>query len=114
MSIENQEDAGLHEVNKPHSFHCIFNNLTYLRGMEINNTDRIKLVVIDEHTLGYIMIGQKDAFVLHTSILKGSYLNPFNPVVLNGRDVRLATEEDFKDYRVLFEGYNEEEYEWQK
>ena len=74
--------------------------------------ERIKLVVIDEHTLGYLYADRvqeyPEAYILHTSILRGSYLNQYNPVLLAGRTVRLASEKDFNDYRVSFEGYAED------
>ncbi len=80
----------------------------------INNTDRIKLVVIDEHTLGYINPERPDyAGVLHTSILRGS---PFSYwascIYIKNSKVRLASLKDFDDYRVSMVGYKKEEYEF--
>ena len=67
----------------------------------------IRYVVLDEHTLGYIHIPLDEAKesvgalmgVLHSSILKGGHhqrgaVSPF------GRTLRLATREDFADFRV--------------
>lgn len=82
-----------------------------------------QLVVIDEHTLGYILPDQDKesplygAGILHTSVLRGSTLNPMTTgtVLLKGRKVRLATKQDFDDYRVSFQGYeNNPEYEYAK
>lgn len=72
--------------------------------------EKIKLVVVDEHTLGYVVEQMEDrAFVLHQSILKGApwQLHPHD-ILLSGRKVRLASEKDFEDYRVCFEGYKDD------
>lgn len=75
----------------------------------------IKLVVINEHTLGYLIPNTDYAGVLHASILKGaataSPLSAMNPIFLQGKNVRLASEQDFKDYNISFDGYkNNNEY----
>ena len=67
----------------------------------------IRYVVLDEHTLGYLHMPLDEAKesvgalmgVLHSSILKGGHhqrgaVSPF------GRTLRLATREDFADFRV--------------
>ncbi len=81
--------------------------------------DRIKLVVIDDHTLGYILPERPNsAQILHSSILKGSLgLDSGSSVNLKNRKVRLASEKDFDDFRVLFtpQGFgNSKEYIFEK
>jgi hypothetical protein len=91
--------------------------------MEQNN-DRIKLVVLNEHTLGYIF--PRSSYegewknlvyvnILHASVLKGA-TQTSNPVLLCSTDkIRLASEKDFDDFRVNFKGYNNAvEYEFKK
>lgn len=91
--------------------------LHFEKGGEINN-EKTKLVVIDEHTLGYIEPGSDYAGVLHASVLRGSHLQ--TPVLIksNGvkyHKVRLASKKDFDDFRVSFDGYNNEDvYEFDK
>lgn len=81
---------------------------------------RIQLVVVNEHTLGYIRPESPHSLIiLHTSILKGSYWNQnAGPVLLSSMDnVRLASRKDFEEYRVLFtdRGYgNKDIYEYDK
>ena len=82
-------------------------------------TERIKLVVIDEHTLGYLIPNSNYAGVLRASILKGapstcSPLSAMNPILVIFAKVRLASEKDFDDFRVSFDGYkkNKNEYEF--
>jgi hypothetical protein len=76
-------------------------------------TQRIKLVVINENTLGYLIPGSNYAGVLHASVLRGSHLNPLLNHDVRGANIRLASEQDFNDYRVSFRGFeNPEEYEY--
>lgn len=91
----------------------------YISSNSLGNENRIKLVVIDEHTLGYINPdAPTQAYPLQVSILKGgtpSY--PFGgagqPIYLEDKKVRLASERDFDEYRVSFEGYkNDPAYEY--
>ena len=82
-------------------------------------TERTKLVVVDEHTLGYIDPEQPDyAGVLHASILKGAtFCVPasIEPILIKHKKVRLASENDFNDFRVSFKGFdNEQLYEFKK
>lgn len=78
---------------------------------------KIKLVVVDEHTLGYIDPERPhQAGVLHESILRGA---PFRvpasvePILIEGKNVRLASKKDFEDFNVHFGGFeNTEEYEY--
>lgn len=69
---------------------------------------KIKLVVLNEHTLGYIDPRMPDyVYVLHTSILRGSNLgmNQSNYLLSKRDNVRLASVEDFDVYRVVVDGY---------
>ncbi|MEO2050277.1 MAG: hypothetical protein ABGX00_00820 [Allomuricauda sp.] len=79
--------------------------------------EKIKLVVIDEHTLGYIFPElPNSAGILRASILRGSNFNDMGgSISLHGATVRLASEKDFDDYRVVFDGYkNSPEYEYEE
>jgi hypothetical protein len=81
------------------------------KGGKLDN--RIKLVVVNEHTLGYIDPRTPNTFnILHASVLKGSsYQNLSAPSIPKNGKIRLATPKDFDDFRVDFTGYdNEEEY----
>lgn len=71
---------------------------------------KIKLVVVNEHTLGYIdpyMNEDGSRFnILHASILKGSTLRDGDLYFLSASDdVRLASAKDFEEYRISFDGY---------
>lgn len=85
--------------------------------------NKTALVVIDENILGYIAPYHPrtpdwyaSAGILHASIPKGATVGHWaSSVLLSGREVRLATEKDFADFRVLFEGYkNDPAYQYQK
>lgn len=67
----------------------------------------IRLVVVNEHTLGYIdPMFPRLLNILHASVLKGSpYSNLSGSIHLSHEKVRLASEKDFADFRVLFDGY---------
>lgn len=68
---------------------------------------RTKLVVFNEHTLGFITPEQPEIVQqLHTSILKGSRYSENSTIYVNDGTVRLASEKDFEDYRVYFGGFN--------
>lgn len=78
--------------------------------------DKIKLVVYNEYALGYILPQQPNQVcILANSILRGAPLKVCNtpyPISFND-NVRLASEKDFEDYRVCFEGFdNPEMYEF--
>jgi hypothetical protein len=78
---------------------------------------QIKLVVFNEHTLGYIFPEYPNTLqVLQPSVLRGSNLPDCGNTHINKSDnVRLATEQDFIDYRVSFKGYkNNPEYLYDK
>lgn len=77
---------------------------------------RTKLIVIGEHTLGYIQPGSDYTGILHASILKGATITnspAMTSVITAGQTVRLATAKDFDEFRVVFTGYdNKKEYEF--
>lgn len=77
---------------------------------------RIKLVVFNEHTLGYIAPELPQyVFPLRASILKGAPFetNESSKLISKSDNVRLASEQDFEDFKVCFRGYdNENEYEF--
>jgi len=84
--------------------------------------DKIKLVVVNEHTLGFIFppsaynnrLGLTFVNILHASILKGA-VNTARPILIGSTDkVRLASENDFNNFRVCFNGYNSKEYLYQR
>lgn len=86
------------------------------KGFEISN--KIRLVVVDEHTLGYIQPETPRTYgVLHASILKGAAfeLYPSSKMISPLNKIRLATEKDFKEFRVSFDGYKDDNnYEYSK
>lgn len=61
---------------------------------------KIKYVVKDEHTLGYMEEGSESMGVLHGSVLKGGHDWKNGSVSTFGSKIRPATKEDFKEYRV--------------
>jgi hypothetical protein len=77
---------------------------------------RIKLVVFNEHTLGYIVPElPKYMFPIRASILKGATFetSDSSKLISSNDKVRLASEQDFDDFRVCFGGFgNESEYEF--
>ena len=77
--------------------------------------ERIKLIVINENALGYIFPEQPNSIhLLSTSILKGCSWNEWSTYPTKGNKIRLASEKDFDEYRVSFNGYknNPNEYEF--
>lgn len=79
----------------------------------------IKLVVFNEHTLGYIFPDFPNYVqVLHSSILKGAPHTTQHPdcfLIHKDSKVRLASEQDFADFRCVFDGYkNDKDYEYDK
>ena len=78
---------------------------------------KIKLVVFNEHTLGYIIPElPKYVQVLHDSILKGApsnYNRTPDRLISPNDKVRLASEKDFADFRCVFGSFgNKKEYEY--
>jgi hypothetical protein len=85
--------------------------------MNNSSNTKIKLVVIDEHTLGYINpLLPEYAGVLRSLVAKGANFSVHNdPIHLGGNTIRLATAKDFDEYRVLFTGFEKDpNYEYQK
>lgn len=78
---------------------------------------RIKLVVVNEHTLGYIDPGRPHTLsILHASVLRGAPFSTMNASrFLSPRDyVRLASKLDFEAYKVCFDEFDDEtQYEYQ-
>ena len=69
--------------------------------------ERTKLVVFNEHTLGYILPQLPERVqILHTSILRGSYYTDRSVIYVSDGVVRPASEKDFDAYRVHFGGFN--------
>jgi len=79
---------------------------SYANGGKIED-DKLELIVIDEHTLAYRKPNSDSAQILHASILKGSPNNNNSGSIYIGslNKVRLATEQDFDSFRVVFDGY---------
>lgn len=75
---------------------------------------KIKLVVADGHTLGYIDPRLPDTLqILHASILRGATFQVLpESTYVKGRDIRLATPKDFEDFRVSMVGYTPDLYEF--
>jgi ribose 5-phosphate isomerase RpiB len=72
---------------------------------------QITIVVANENTLGYIFPEQKSTIhVLHASILKGAHGwgNGSSISANQCKSIRVATENDFNDYRVSSEGYKKD------
>ena len=82
---------------------------------EKETENKIKLVVLDENVLGYIHPSRPEyIYPLRISILRGAWGDSWEPRLKNSGTFRLATEKDFNDFNVSFEGYKKhpEEYEW--
>jgi hypothetical protein len=90
----------------------VYNKLIAIKTFD-RIMDKIKLVVIDNHTLGYLIPNSTMAGILRTSILKGSTWDPNSNVETKGRQVRLASEKDFDEFMVSFEGYKKKPEEYQ-
>lgn len=82
---------------------------TQITIKEIGTKGDIALAVLDGHTLGCIRVERPHSFeVLQASVIKGApwRLND-NPLMLlpGQKNVRLATEQDFKEFNLEFDGY---------
>lgn len=80
--------------------------------------ERTKLVVFNEHTLGYILPELPNYVqVLKESILRGATFRMFpdNSLIHSTDKVRLASEKDFDSFNVSMRGYKNlpEVYEFQ-
>ncbi len=79
---------------------------------------RIKLIVIDNHTLAYLAPNNNYAYPLASSVIKGSArscpLSAMDSIYLTELNkTRLASAKDFDEFRVSFKGYdNKKEYEY--
>ena len=76
--------------------------------------ERVQIVVLEEHTLGYLIPSMGNLYldVLSASIAKGAPLHygaNGDFVSVENRNIRLATEEDFKTFRVQIKGYRRED-----
>lgn len=76
----------------------------HFKQITLIKSSKIQLVVMDEHTLGYIdPISPNYMGVFHGSVLKGSpYGGVHGPVFITGEKIRLATKKDFEDFRVAW------------
>ncbi len=76
---------------------------------------KIKIVVVNENTLGYIIPEKPNNFnVLSASTLRGSNMSDFGTYPLP-KNTRLATSKDFETYRVFENGYrNDKNYEYER
>jgi len=75
----------------------------------MNKETRIKLVVLNENTLGYILPElPKQVYTLRADLSKGAlWGSEGSSNFIGNKDVvRLASMKDFADYKVVFEGYN--------
>jgi hypothetical protein len=79
---------------------------------EVSKDTRIKIVVIEEHTLAVIRPNSMTADVLHSSILRGATFQVLpEPMLHENRNVRLATAQDFENFRHHMKGFdNPKEY----
>lgn len=75
------------------------------------SVSRIKLVVYNEHTLGYIDPEfPQYVQVLHSSVLKGDSTTQLRDKILISSltSIRLASKKDFEDYKVSFDAYEKD------
>lgn len=77
-------------------------------------TEKIKLVIVNENTLGCIWPEYPNTLhVIQASGTRGSFMRNMENYSIKNTPVRLASEKDFEEYRVCFEGFNNtNEYEY--
>ncbi len=79
---------------------------------------KTKLVVYNEHTLGFITPEQPNLVQhLRASILKGATFSTSkeSDIISKKDNVRLASESDFNEYRCVFGGFSDtQNYEYAK
>lgn len=114
---DEEEVEASNEFENEISILLVQNNISFKikREFVIKKEERIKLVVVNENTIGYINPKNPNCLcILHASILKGSIWNDnLNSVILSKKDkIRLASKKDFDEYNISMEGYNEKEYEF--
>ncbi len=85
-----------------------------MKLIEDMEQQRIKLVVANENTLGYIQPETPNSLsILHASILKGSTFSNTSGSVNLPKNHRLATEKDFENFNVFMGSFkNSELYEF--
>lgn len=79
--------------------------------------NKIKLVVYNEHALGYILPEiPNNVYIFNSLLRKGGSGHNFGVRVITGIDnVRLANEQDFNEYKILMNGFkNDPKYEFAK
>lgn len=72
---------------------------------------KIKFFVVEENVLGCIWPNKPNILhILHASILRGSnrHMDGWMFTPLNKKDMRPATRQDFKDFRIYTKGYEED------
>ena len=84
----------------------------------METAEKIKLVVVDNHTLGFIHPELPNYVqILHASILRGATTTESLLISSGGfkfHNIRLASEQDFDAFRVYFGQFgNKKEYEYQ-
>lgn len=78
-------------------------------------SQKTKLVVFKEHTLGYIMPEMPNVVFVLRAYEKRGATNHESVAINKGDKVRLANEKDFEYYRVQLDGYrNDSDYEFEK
>lgn len=78
---------------------------------------KINIVVVDNHTLGYMLKGSLSVGVLHQSVLRGAVgtTDLVGSISSYRKNIRLATERDFADFLVCSERFrNDDNYHYVK
>lgn len=93
--------------------------LHFEKGGEVSD-GKIKLVVVDNHTLATLRPNATEVYPIAASVIRGSTrtspLSSMEPLPIGSNtNIRLASAKDFDDFRVSFDGYNNEDvYEFDK